>query len=96
VCQYGAFLLLYFMAKKDLLTSEKELKKIGLRLKNLRKSSGYTSPDKFSYENNLNRSQYGKYEAGSTNITIGSLVNILNCFGISLSDFFNNDYEGID
>jgi transcriptional regulator with XRE-family HTH domain len=96
VCQYGAFVLLYFMAKRDLLTSEKELKKIGLRLKNLRKASGYSSPDKFSYENNLNRSQYGKYEAGSNNITIGTLVNILNCFGISLSDFFNNDYEGID
>lgn len=75
------------------LTSEKELKKIGLKLKSLRKSKGYTSPDKFSYEHNLNRSQYGKYEAGSANITIGTLVNILNCFGVSLSDFFDEEYE---
>ncbi|WP_214225042.1 helix-turn-helix transcriptional regulator [Pedobacter sp. B4-66] len=83
------------MANKNLLTSEKELKKIGLRLKSLRKSKGYTSPDTFSYENNLNRSQYGKYEAGSANITIGTLINILNCFGVSLSEFFNEDYEDL-
>ncbi|MBB5623204.1 transcriptional regulator with XRE-family HTH domain [Pedobacter cryoconitis] len=76
-----------------ILTSEKELRKIGLKLKSLRKSKGYTSPDKFSYEHNLNRSQYGKYEAGSANITIGTLINILNCFGVSLSDFFDEEYE---
>lgn len=75
------------------LTSEKELRKIGVKLKSLRKSKGYTSPDKFSYEHNLNRSQYGKYEAGSANITISTLINILNCFGISLSDFFDEEYE---
>jgi transcriptional regulator with XRE-family HTH domain len=81
------------MANRNLLTNEKELKKIGLKLKSLRKAKGYTSPDKFAYENNLNRSQYGKYEAGSTNITIGTLINILNCFGVNLSEFFNEDYE---
>lgn len=81
------------MANSDLLTSENELKKIGLRLKSLRKSKGYTSPDKFSYEHNLNRSQYGKYEAGSANITISTLINILNCFAVSLTEFFNSDYE---
>lgn len=96
MCKYGAFVFLYFMAKGNLLTSEKELKKIGLRLKSLRKSKGFTSPDKFSYENNLNRSQYGKYEAGNTNITIGTLINILNCFSVSLSEFFNEDYDKIE
>jgi len=95
VCKNGVFALLYFMANRNLLTSEKELKKIGLRLKNLRKSNGYTSPDKFSYENNLNRSQYGKYEAGNANITISTLINILNCFGVSLSEFFNEDYDNL-
>jgi len=84
------------MAKSNILTSEKELRKMGMRLKALRKSKGYTSPDKFSYENNLNRSQYGKYEAGNTNITIGTLINILNCFGVSLSEFFNEDYDQIE
>lgn len=80
------------MTKGNQLTSEKELKKIGLRLKGLRKSKGFSSPDKFSYENNLNRSQYGKYEAGTTNITIATLINILNCFGVSLSEFFDEEF----
>lgn len=95
MCKDGVFGLLYFMTKSNLLTSEKELKKIGARLKSLRKSKGFSSPDKFSYENNLNRSQYGKYEAGNANITIATLINILNCFGVSLSEFFDEEfYEG--
>lgn len=70
-----------------------ELKKIGMRLKGLRKAKGYSNPDKFAYEHNLNRSQYGKYEAGTTNITIASLIAIVNHFGLSLSEFFNNEYD---
>ena len=90
-----AFVLLYSMMQKNdqsLLISEKELKKIGQRIKNLRKAKGFTNPDKFSYEHGLNRSQYGKYEAGSTNLTIGTLITILNCFNITLSEFFNEEY----
>jgi len=83
------------MASNSLLNNGEEFKKIGLRLKSLRKSKGYTSPDKFAYENNLNRSQYGKYEAGNANITIGTLINILNCFNVSMSEFFNEDYDDI-
>jgi transcriptional regulator with XRE-family HTH domain len=60
------------------------------------KVQGYTNPDKFSYEHNLNRSQYGKYEAGSTNLTIGTLITILNCFNISLSEFFNEEYDCLE
>lgn len=59
-----------------------------LRLKALRKSKGYTSPDKFSYENNLNRSRYGKYEAGNTNITIGTLISIFKLFWREFERFF--------
>ena len=78
--------------KKGLVDSEKELRKIGARLRGLRKAKGYSNPDKFAYDHELNRSQYGKYEAGSTNITIGSLVNILNIFGITLEEFFGEEY----
>jgi transcriptional regulator with XRE-family HTH domain len=79
--------------KESLLITEKELKKIGMRLKGLRKAKGYSNPDKFAYEHNLNRSQYGKYVAGTINITIGTLITILNNYSITLSDFFNNEYE---
>ncbi len=78
--------------KNGLIDSEKELRKIGARLRGLRKAIGYSNPDKFAYDHELNRSQYGKYEAGSTNITIGSLVNILNIFGVTLEEFFGEEY----
>ncbi|WP_316849081.1 helix-turn-helix domain-containing protein [Pedobacter agri] len=81
------------MTEKGELISKDELKKIGRRLKALRKSLGYTSPDKFAYENDLNRSQYGKYEAGNSNITVGTLINILNCLNVDLVEFFNEDYN---
>ncbi|RZK52934.1 MAG: XRE family transcriptional regulator [Pedobacter sp.] len=67
---------------------EKELVKIGSKLKFLRKERGYSSPDKFAYIHGINRSQYGKYEAGRTNLTIATLLGILQHFEISLEEFF--------
>jgi len=64
-----------------------------MRLKGLRKAKGYSNPDKFAYEHNLNRSQYGKYEAGSTNIAIRTLVDILNNLDVNLQEFFNEEYD---
>lgn len=84
------------MAQKEnegFLGNEKALKKIGSRLRGLRKAKGYSSPDKFAYEHNLNRSQYGKYEAGNTNLTIGTLISIIDKFEISLSEFFNEEFD---
>lgn len=78
---------------KDFLVNDKALKKIGSRLKSLRKAKGYSNPDKFAYENDLNRSQYGKYESGNTNLTIGTLINILNKLEIGLSEFFNEEFD---
>lgn len=75
------------------LDAEKEIKKIGTRLRNLRKKAGYSNPDKFAYDNGLNRSQYGKYEAGTSNPTIKTLITILNIHEISLSQFFDSAYE---
>ena len=67
---------------------EKDLIKIGNRLKFLRKSKGYSSPDLFAYDHGINRSQYGKYEAGRTNITISTLISIIRHFELDLENFF--------
>lgn len=63
------------------------LKKIGDRLKQLRKEAGYSSYEYFAYENNISRPQYGKYEAGA-NIQLNTLIRILKHLNISLEDFF--------
>jgi len=70
-----------------------ERKKIGKKLKRLRKELGYSNPDPFSYDKEINRSQYGKYEAGSEDFRFSSLINLLNLHGLKLSEFFSEDYE---
>ncbi len=77
--------------EKGALDHKEELKKIGERLKKFRKESDYSSPDKFAYEHNINRSQYGKYEAGSEDLRMSSLINILNKLGLTLEEFFHDD-----
>jgi len=76
------------IAKKTITEEEKIiLKKIGDKLKQLRKDAGYTSYEYFAYENNISRPQYGKYEAGA-NIQLNTLIRILSHLNISLEDFF--------
>jgi transcriptional regulator with XRE-family HTH domain len=66
---------------------EKQLKLIGEALKELRIKSGWTSYETFAIENNLDRKQYWRMEAG-TNITLKSLLKILSIHNISLKHFF--------
>jgi transcriptional regulator with XRE-family HTH domain len=71
---------------------EKEiLKKIGFKLRELRKKAGYSNYEYFAYENNISRPQYGKYEAGA-NIQLNTLIRILKALDVSLEEFF----EGFD
>jgi len=86
------------MSKKDdfsNIDTTFELKKIGMRLKQVRKELGYSSHETFAYSHGLDRAQYGKYEAGSSNITLGTLIRILNVTKITLSQFFNDEYDAL-
>ncbi len=78
-------------SEEGALDPKEELKKIGVRLKKFRKKTKYSSPDKFAYEHDINRSQYGKYEAGSEDLRMSSLINVLNKLGLTLEQFFNDD-----
>ncbi|SEM33516.1 Helix-turn-helix domain-containing protein [bacterium A37T11] len=84
------------MSKKVRENYPKDIRKIGLRLKQIRKDLGFTNSDDFAYKYELNRSQYGKYEAGSEDLRISSLVNILDRLHISLPEFFNDEYDNIE
>lgn len=90
--------IIYLMNNSKFIPStfEVEKKKIGLRLKQIRKSIGYNSHENFAYDHGIDRAQYGKYEAGSSNITLSTLVKILNHMKINLTDFFNDQYDSID
>ena len=69
------------------------LKKIGSKLRKLRQAAGYKNSDEFSYDHDINRSQYGKYEAGAKDMRISSLLKTVNALGITLEEFFKQGLE---
>lgn len=75
-----------------MLSEAKELKKIGDKLKRLRVKNGYSSYENFAVENGLSRMQYWRMEEGKTNLTIRSLIAVLNIHKISLEKFIADDF----
>lgn len=65
------------------------LLKIALKLKQMRINAGYSSYEAFANEKELDRKQYWRIENGA-NITVATLVKILNLHNTSLKDFFND------
>ena len=56
------------------------------KLKQMRIDSGYSSYETFAWEKGINRVQYWRIEKGS-NITLTSLLKVLDIHKISLSEF---------
>lgn len=70
-------------------SQKKALKFVSMRLKELRIAKGYTNYEYLAYEIGMSRSQLGTYENGA-NITIATLVKILDHLNVSLEDFFKS------
>jgi transcriptional regulator with XRE-family HTH domain len=68
-------------------------KNIGAKLKKIRKELGYGNGDDFAYAAEINRSQYGKYEAGSQDIRLSTLLKIVNSMDLTLEEFFSKDFH---
>ncbi|MGB1247766.1 MAG: helix-turn-helix domain-containing protein [Chitinophagales bacterium] len=67
------------------------LKKLGARIRRLRKEKGFSSHETFAYQHEISRGLYGKYERGENDLRFLSLLKILNALDISLKDFFQKD-----
>jgi transcriptional regulator with XRE-family HTH domain len=65
------------------------LKNIGKRMAKVRKELGYSNGDDFAYDRGINRSQYGKYEAGSQDMRLSTLVKVANKLGLTVEEFFS-------
>lgn len=65
------------------------LAKIAAKLKELRINAGYTSHESFAWDHEINRIQYWRIEKGS-NITLKTLLTVLDIHKVSLSDFFSD------
>ena len=68
------------------------LKVIGRKLIKKRKELGYKNGDDFAYDSGINRSQYGKYEAGSQDMRLSTLVKTVNSLGFTIEEFFSEDH----
>lgn len=68
------------------------LKKLGNRIRSLRIKAGYSSQETFSYECQIPRAQYARYEKGS-NITFLSLQKIIKFHKISWKEFFSEGFD---
>ena len=67
--------------------------KIGARLKALRIQKGYSSHEKFAFENEFDRSQYGKYERGAADMRMSTLVRLLVILDIDPVEFFSEGFS---
>lgn len=98
VTQEKAIRLFYSMdargkkkSAKSKLDIDDQLKRLGDRIKSLRIKKGYTSYEYFAYEHNISRAQFGRYEQGQ-DLRFSSLIKVVNAFGMTLDEFFNEDF----
>lgn len=69
------------------------LKKVGVKMARIRKELGYKNGDYFAYDKGINRSQYGKYEAGSQDMRFSTLIRTINLLGLTVEEFFSQGLE---
>ena len=66
-----------------------KIESIAKKIRALRIQKGYSSHEAFAWDHNINRVQYWRIEKGA-NITLKSLITILEIHKISLSTFFED------
>jgi transcriptional regulator with XRE-family HTH domain len=80
-----------FSAMKPLTKSEKEvLVLIGKKLREMRIKKGYKSYETFAFDNDINRMQYWRMEKGLSNMSMATLLRVMDVYKISLKDFFKD------
>ena len=76
------------MSNKEEIADER-VQQIAKKIRQLRIEANYTSAESFAYDKNINRVQYWRVENG-TNLTLKTLLKILDIHEISLADFFKD------
>tara|TARA_R110002124_G_scaffold17532_3_gene73487 strand:- start:372833 stop:373075 length:243 start_codon:yes stop_codon:yes gene_type:complete len=71
---------------------EENLEKLGKRLQELRIKKGYKNYEQFAFQNDISRSQYGRYENGQ-DLRFSTLCKVLKALDISFEEFFKGFNE---
>ncbi len=70
------------------------LTKLSKRIKNLRKSKGFTSYELFSYDIEISRAGMAKYESGNfDDIRLRTLLKIIDGLEMTPTEFFSEGFE---
>ena len=77
---------------EQVIRDKETLKKLGDRLKEIRKSQGHKSSEAGAGVYGVNRVQYSRYEAGR-NIEYLTLIDLINNMGIPVSEFFSKGFD---
>jgi transcriptional regulator with XRE-family HTH domain len=72
---------------------DKDLEKLGRRIKQLRIQKGYSNYEYFAYDHNISRTQFGRYERGE-DMRYSSLLKVVRAFGMTLEEFFSEGFHG--
>ena len=80
------------MREKEDRLPNKDLVKLGNRIKALRIKKGYTSYEYFAYEHNISRAQFGRYEKGE-DLRYTSLLKVVRALDMTLEDFFSEGFD---
>jgi transcriptional regulator with XRE-family HTH domain len=72
--------------------TEAMIKMLGDRIKQLRIAKGYPNYEKFAYDHDIARAQFGRYEKGE-DLRFSSLLKIVKAFDMSLAEFFSEGFQ---
>lgn len=75
--------------KNNRKTKNEALINLGIAIRKLRIRKGYKSAELFSYENNLNRTAYWRWENGQ-NLTMKNFFKLCSIHNLTPKDFFNS------
>jgi hypothetical protein len=67
-----------------------DIKKFGEKIKKRRIELGYKNSDFFAYDNSITRSQYSRYESGTDDLRLSSVLKLLRLMQIKPSEFFKD------
>ena len=71
---------------------DKELTKLGKRIRELRIKKGFSNYEFFAYDHNIPRAQYGRYEKGE-DLRYTSLLRVVRALGVTMEEFFSKGFD---
>jgi transcriptional regulator with XRE-family HTH domain len=84
------------MAKKSIPSGSEDeelLRRFAERARALRKARGFADYEDFANAHGLNRSQYGRYERGVSDIRFTTLFKVIRALGVTPAEFFSEGFD---